>query len=377
MSRSTPLAPFVAGQTLSARQLNTLRDAVDSVRQIRGGPDATVAQSSQGISFDIPAATPPRAYPGVVARVTGPAGLGGGIYSGRVATLAAQLAVSGYGTAGVQMPQGMILPAADDALILNLPENAAAGSAIWDGAWIAGIVVGTSSDGRYLVAADRTAVEFGEVISFSACGNSVVLRPPGGASDGSADVTCRIISPAGHDVPKKNFSTGDTLAFLTTGVLTGVCMPADVGGVRFLADGTSLIDSMTDLNLVNDHGGRSDFSLVPESPGACSDETEIGIEWNGINVAAAYGDGSCEQVRTIELNPDQTTPVTGSVVPVFLRLACEAMYTAGVSGQLPVAAVQVSSGITSVTCDPASGTIQITESLQTIYVPSGTPVSAD
>jgi len=308
----------------------------------------------------------------VVVLISGPDSSGGGMYSGRIATLDA--IVSG---ASLSMPQGMVVPSGDDALVMNLPEDSTAGYGLWSGTWINGVVVGVANDGRRIVAADRLGVEWGVVESIDACGNSVVLRPSGGASDGSQDVTCRIVWPASVAVGRVGFVVGDTLPYLLTGVLQGVCVSPDTGGIELASDGTSVVAALGELNIINDHGGRSDFSVSAGS-GDCVAESTAALEWNGIDVAGAFTDGTCHGVRTMVLDPDDDLSAVVSagqqVVPVLLRVSCPAHFTTGIRGQLPVQTVTVSAGVSSVTCDATSGTITIVESMLTIQVPAGSPV---
>jgi len=372
MSRTTSIAPFVAGSALSARRLNQLVDALDSVRQVRGSANLSVTQTADGVSVAAPESAPPRAYPGVLVLISGPDASGGGMYTGRIATLDA--IADGE---CLSMPQGMLVPAADDALVMNLPEDSTAGLGLWSGTWVNGIVVGVAGDGRRIVAADRMGVEWGTVVSVDACGNSVVLRPLQGAGDGSDDVACRIVVPTSVAVAKVNFSTGDTLAYLLMGLGQGVCLSAATGGVELACDGSSIVSSLAELNIINDHGGRADFSVSAGS-GGCLPESTAALEWNGIDIAGAFTDGTCRAVRSIACDPDDALSAAvaagDQVVPVLLRVNCPAPFTAGLRGQLPVKTLTVSGGVTSVTCDPASGTIAIVESLVTLQVPAGSAV---
>jgi hypothetical protein len=372
MSQTTPIPPFVAGSALSARRLNQLVEALDSVRQVRGSGDAGVTQTADGVSVRVPESTPPRGYPSVVVRISGPDSSGAGFYSGRITTLNAIA-----GATSLAMPQGMVLPAVDDALVMNLPEDSTGGAGFWTGLWANGVIVGAAPDGRRIVAADRTGALWGTVISINACANSVVLRPFGAPTDGSADVTCHIVFPAALPVARVGFVVGDVLPYLLTGVRLGICLSAEAGGIEVASDGTSVVAGLGELNIINNHGGREDFS-VTAGAGGCVAESTAALEWNGIEINGAFTDGACNGVRNIVFDPDDdlSSAVAADLqaVPVLLRVNCPAEFVAGVRGQLPVSGVTVSGGVQSVTCDPTSGTITIVETLMTIQVPAGAPV---
>lgn len=145
-----PFPRAIDDPTLLSRDVwNRLVETVEMLGRLAVAPPLELAESAAGRTLSLR----PSAPSAVVVKITASAA-GGGAYTGRVLTGRS----TATGLATLVMPEGMTIPSADDALILNLAENGKSTHDLSAGRFAPGVVIGTTSDGRKIVAID--AVEF-------------------------------------------------------------------------------------------------------------------------------------------------------------------------------------------------------------------------
>lgn len=148
----TPLTRFPRGVDL----IDGLNSLVDRLNSVTPRSSATIRVSSVpgGSTLDVVKATSAgtNAVSVVVVKVTSNE-TGGGIYSGRILTDNS----TADGSDELTMPEGMTVPDADDALVLNLDEDGEGRHSLLLNSYAVGLVVGSTSEAtpRTIVAIPR------------------------------------------------------------------------------------------------------------------------------------------------------------------------------------------------------------------------------